>query len=603
MLKYASFLCLLLSSSGHSGKYDLLKVEPPSSRYELCAPLPGLPATMLDTFGANSGVAQQMAQSRSLQGRIFWIDATANLERLGSEQKIAELVQKIKQVGFNTIVYDVKPIVGYTVYPSKLTKKITEWKGQRLPEDFDPLRYMVREAKKNEIPLLVSLNAFSEGHALFQQGPGYEMADLQTVLYDSVPVLRTGWPEEQSFPLCEKPDQPLSEEQKIYVYRSLESLPKESHNLWRVVLSAQGVVRQVIENGKVLEALPKDHVVLLGRGPGEDFLRSYTWLSRKLFIVSQPVFVKINERPRVQYPLMMNPHLPAVQERALAFIKEVLENYEVDGIVYDDRLRFAGDNADFSEYTRAQFEKYVGKKLEWPKDVFEYSYTPSLERGVRPGKYWEAWWVWRALAMRNWIARVRNLVDSLRPDALFGIYAGSWYGEYNKYGSNYGSDELVAGFNFLTDAYRRTGFAELLDFVITGCYYSVPTLCAALENNKPLGSTVEAAAQLSNSVVRDQAWTYAGIMLADYFHAPSLLEQALQAACWHTQGVMIFDLSHKIELFWDILERAFKNDPRRPPHLYSKLLGEVRKTRKLRDQKGFRGPAVIFYEGAAGAGF
>ena len=56
------------------------------------------------------------------------LDATANLDRINTEEKITALVQKIKETGFNTLVLDVKPIVGVNhphdlkLYPEKFKK-------------------------------------------------------------------------------------------------------------------------------------------------------------------------------------------------------------------------------------------------------------------------------------------------------------------------------------------------------------------------------------------------------------------------------------------------------------------------------------------------
>ena len=108
---------------------------------------------------AKQGVAQEFAYRERLQARVLWIDGTANLDRCSTDQKICELLKKVAEVGFNTVVYDVKPIVGRTLYPSEHADKMTEWKGQSMPEEFDPLEAMVRHAKANGLSLFVSMNA------------------------------------------------------------------------------------------------------------------------------------------------------------------------------------------------------------------------------------------------------------------------------------------------------------------------------------------------------------------------------------------------------------------------------------------------------------
>jgi hypothetical protein len=284
-------------------------------------------------------------------------------------------------------------------------------------------------------------------------------------------------------------------------------------------------------------------------------------------------------------------------------VDEVARKYAVDGIMFDDRLRFAAINADFGEKARRDFEAYVGKSLSWPGDVFKYDVEfPSMTRKLVPGPYFEAWLVWRAMALRNWIALAADRARKCRPGILMGTYEGSWYGEYPAYGANWGADDLEAGFRFLTESYRKTGFAGLLDFTITGCYYSTPTIAEAEMATKSPGATVEGAGQLSNRVVNDQTWVYCGLQLSIYNGKPEVLRDALQAAAASTQGIMVFDLSHNIDQFWAIFQEAFKV-PAAAPHSVPGLLDEVRKEKARRRAAGEKDPPVIIQNGVPGTGF
>jgi hypothetical protein len=209
---------------------------------------------------------------------------------------------------------------------------------------------------------------------------------------------------------------------------------------------------------------------------------------------------------------------------------------------------------------------------------------------------------WRALQMRNWVARVRSKVKSTRKDAKFGVYAGSWYGEYPQFGSNYGSNELDAGFWFLTETYRKTGFANQLDLLVTGCYYPNVTIYEAMGLGIPMGRTVEAAGQLSNRVARDQTWTYAGLSLEQFKNNPEGLASALQAACASTQGVMVFDYSHDVEPMLPVFASTFGPVPM-APHQVSGLIEQVRARRVQWDKAGIKGTAVPIAAGSAGIGF
>jgi hypothetical protein len=190
-----------------------------------------------------------------------------------------------------------------------------------------------------------------------------------------------------------------------------------------------------------------------------------------------------------------------------------------------------------------------------------------------------------------------------KSDRLFGVYAGSWYGDYAQYGSNYGSDALSAGFGFMTPSYRRAGFASAIDFLITGCYYPVATMQEAVERGLPPGRSVEAGGILTNRVARDQTWGYAGVMLADYARNPDKLAEVLQAASFTTQGVMVFDYSHDIDKFIPILKKAFKTPSRGIPHEHPQAVKNAMKTRAKWAKLGYKDAPFPILEGAPGAGF
>lgn len=572
-----------------------LVVQIPPSRFQPAWPLPGLPSVVIDANQAKVGVAQETVSQRGLQGRVLWIDGTANLERCSSDEKIAALMAQVKAVGFNTVVYDVKPIVGRTLYPSKLAEKMTAWKGQTMPIEYDPLAAMVREAHVQGLSLLVSMNAFAEGHSYAKRdealpnslfgkpGWGYEHPELQSWVMKKVPRVTFRDGSEVTFA------NPVNEwNGSIGLFSSSQRLPNGSTY---IALDPTGLVLSVGSEKPVAGALFLAFARQLG-----DNLAS---IGDVLTLTSSSEFVPAAEA-QDQIPLMMNPHHPEVQARTFEFVDEVFANYDIDGLLFDDRLRYAGLEADFSPYTRGQFEKLVGKTLTWPDDVYRPTLNFRLAAGIEPGPCFDAWLTWRAQTLTDWVNKVRTHVPKGK---TFGIYAGSWYGGYAEYGNNYGSDQLQAGFPFLTRYYQKTGFASSLDLLITGCYYPTPTIVDAMKVSGPIGRTVEAAGVVSNRVARDQCWTYAGIMLSDYDGDPARLGAALQSACATTQGVMVFDLSHDIDQYWDVFSRAFSTDTKKAPHQVPGLIQSVRNTRLVWEKNGWKEPPFPFFTGSPGAGF
>lgn len=571
-----------------------IHIPPAQPRFALASPMPALPAVMLDQYLDGQGEAQQMARAKGLQGRVMWIDGTANLGRLNSDEKIKDLTAKLARVGFNTVVLDVKPISGQVLYKSHIAPKITSWRGQTLPVDFDPLESMARHAHESGLQLFVSMNAFSEGHNYFRVGPGYGQPEHQSVLYVATPELIDLANRGESIGLF---DSALTDDGAVH---ALTAAPHDSSGArcFAVSVKPDGTVVDGFElNGKQ-PTIPSGGVLFAGYGAAADWLRSHVSPGDRLRVESSARFLPTGEHPD-QYPLMMNPSDPEVQDRELSIVREVAR-YPIDGMLYDDRLRFAGLDADFSDLSEGAFEKYVGHKLTWPDDVYKVTYTLQVKKGIRPGPYYEAWLVWRAIEIRNWMARVRNALRAENPRALLGIYAGSWYGEYPSFGSNYGAENLDAGFWFLTPKYAKTGFAGLLDLLVTGCYYSVPTVYEALEGGSSIGATVEAAGQLSNRVADDQCWTYAGIDPDSFKGDWEGFGRALQAACGATQGVMIFDLSHDLD--WDLLAKAFKM-PARAPTADLAALHEARAVRAHYRAMGVKETPIVISAGSSGTGF
>jgi len=568
-------------------------------------PLKSLPPTALDDADDAVGLAQQITRTRGLQARIIWIDGTANLNRVNTAEKITALTAQIKKAGFNTIVFDVKPIVGYTLYPSKYAPKLTTWLGGKtLPVSFDPLAAMVTAAHANGLQIVTSMNVFSEGHRDVKYGPGYDHPEWQTTLCEPSLSLMSSTPGAVPFALSDRPNLPPRLPGQIALFTNADGLKSQPGMLAAVLDANLRVV--ALADGAALPALslsvPPGGSILTGAGPAGDWLRSYAPIGAQLSLLTNSQFVPISARPEQQVPLMVNPNDPVVQTRILTMIAEVVRGYGVDGVIFDDRMRYAGANADFSPVTHAQFETFLGHPVRWPDDILTYNVAyPSLTKRLIPGPDYEAWNVFRTLTIRNWLASAVATVKAIRPTATVSVYAGSWYPDYPSLGSNWAADDFSAGLRFLTPSYQKTGFAGLTDWMTTGCYYTPGTIAEAQSEGRSAGESVEAAGQFSNRAVNDQTFVYAGIALSNYNGRPDELLKALQGATASTQGVMVFDLSHNIDQFWTTFQTAFAT-PAASPQSVPGLLDDLRRQHAARKTAGTPDPPVILYNGTSGTG-
>lgn len=490
---------------------------------------------------------------------------------------------KAREVGFNTVVYDVKPIVGRTLYPSQFAAPLTSWRGQAFPPGYNPLAEVLQAGHAAGLKVCVSMNAFSEGHQYAKAA-----ADSAVTPYGN-PGPGYRWPERQSMTLRFMPCVETKDGGTILIGK-----PPTNH-LSFLPVKPSTEYRTIRQDGVVA---------------GAEELNPAGYLFGDTGLLEDATGGKISTAHQVapsadgqnQIPLMMNPHDRLVQDHILVMVDEVARHYPIDGLLFDDRLRFAGLEGDFSESTCQAFEKWVGGPVKWFDDIYSVVYRPDLTNYIRPGKYFNQWLAFRAETISAFVQRSRQVLKRARPSAAFGVYAGSSYGHYYKFGSNYGSPDNRAGFPFMTPAYRRAGFAPLLDLLVTGCYYPTPTMADTLASDRKEGFTVEAGALVSSAAAYDSTWTYAGVMLTDYKGRPEALESALRAAAANSEGVMVFDVSHGINDFWPVFAKVFAR-PAKAPHTVPGLIDLVRRARARADRRGQSVWNFPMLEGQADAGF
>ncbi len=177
--------------------------------------------------------------------------------------------------------------------------------------------------------------------------------------------------------------------------------------------------------------------------------------------------IKLEDDP-TEVGVNMNPCLRFTQDYGLRTISEVLSRYDVDALCLD-YCRYPGGQTDFSDSSRIAFEKFLGKRVErFPEDV--YTFGPDGEK--IPGKYYRQWWTWRGTVIKDFIAQVRDLRDSLKPSCKLEYWAASWLHAIYVNGQNWGSEDVkwYEGQSWASEDYDKAAFAQLLDVFITGTY-------------------------------------------------------------------------------------------------------------------------------------
>ncbi len=564
-------------------------------------PAPAGEPLVLDAIGSNVGIAQTTAHAKGLQARILWMDAGANVGNLNTPEKIADVVAKTKAAGMNMIVLDVKPIVGETIYPSKYAPKLPGWKGQTLPAGFDVLGQMLAAAHGAGLPVYANMSTFGEGHKFVGRGLAYTHPDWQTVLYEANRGVYSGG----KFISIQDTDNLPPGEDTLSALTNTTFLHKDRPGYTVAVFNFNARVVQVVDGANIKAAtitLPLRGFALIGSGRGGEWLKANAPVGQILTFVDSPRYERVQEVPEQKFTMFVDPNNREVRQHEWDMVREVVTNYPVDGMVFDDRLRYAAVTADFSPSTQRAFEAYVGRKLNWPDDVLRISPYPG--QSIIPGPQYQNWLVWRAYVIKSWLDSAAQIVRSVRPQAQVAVYVGSWYGDYEKVASNWAGPDFTGPWRWLTPQYQQTAYAGTLDWLTTGCYYEDATLAEAVAQDDPPGATVEGAGQISSRVVSDAAWTYAGLYALSYQGHPDKFARALQAATASTQGVMVFDMSQIIQYdWWHILGDAFAATPAQAPNTVPGLLEQVRQGHAAARASETPQPALPPFVGITDTGF
>jgi uncharacterized lipoprotein YddW (UPF0748 family) len=524
------------------------------------------------------GVAQAVVRRAGLEGRVLWLDGTANLARLGTREGVAAVMEHCRRANINTVVVDVKPLSGHVLYDSKIAPHLTEWRGVQFPANYDLLKVALEEGRKRGLKIYANINVFSDGHKLVKAGPIYQKPDQQTIIYDVQRTLTTGKGAQIRLDIGvnRNPDG-----DGITVFEPSYRMPKTVERGEAFAIVTNDKVDYMADGTKAPAGgvkIPDDGYLLFGRGSGAGWMFQNLKAGETLSWAHNDKFIPVTEAPSESVAAFMNPANPTSRDYELRIVDELVTNYDFDGIVFD-RMRYAGLQSDFSELSRQKFEEYVGTKLNrWPGDVMAYDAAPG--RPLIQGPYFKQWLEWRARNIRTWLQEASKIIHTKRPGAKIGVYVGSWYNTYYTVGVNWASEEYAPNLDWMSQGYNLTGYAGLLDWLTTGCYHPIATREQAKNAGLDDSYTVQAAAELSTKAVGDVAFVYAGLYVLDYKGSPEAFREAMAAARGYSHGVMLFDLTHIEEYnWWSILEDEFK-EPKKAPHDVPDLLAAVRELRK-----------------------
>lgn len=249
--------------------------------------------------------------------------------------------------------------------------------------------------------------------------------------------------------------------------------------------------------------------------------------------------------------VFVNPVREDVRDYELRIVKELITNYDLDGVVLD-RVRFVGLGSDFSDYTRNKFEAYIEEKVQnWPEDI--YKLEASKENiDVKYGPRFGQWVTFRASVIKDFILEVQRLTKESGKNVEFLDYTGSWYPLYYLVGANWASSRYVPDeYPWVQSNYANTGYAENIDKLLSGFYYTDVTIKDAIKNGKPeYWYSVEGSGDMLQKVVGNSVPYVGSLFLQQYENDPETFGKAVDMCFEKSSGCMLFDLCYVDDYGW-----------------------------------------------------
>ena len=250
--------------------------------------------------------------------------------------------------------------------------------------------------------------------------------------------------------------------------------------------------------------------------------------------------------------VFVNPANEEVVEYELSLIKEVIDGYDIDGIVLD-RVRYVGLSADFSALTLNKWKESAGITEEVAlSDIYSMEKVDG-EIKITYGKYFGSYNTFRAQMVHDFICKVREVVDGAEKKVEFVDYTGSWYPEYYMVAANWASKEHIETSYPETDGaeYAKTGYIKQVDRMLSGFYYEDVTIAEAREHHQPADwYSVEGSADIAYEVTHRERPIVGSLYLFQYSPKPEDITRAVDMCFKTSDGCMLFDLCYLVNNDW-----------------------------------------------------
>lgn len=244
----------------------------------------------------------------------------------------------------------------------------------------------------------------------------------------------------------------------------------------------------------------------------------------------------------------LNPSLPEVQDYALSFLKEIVSKYDIDAIALD-YCRYSGIETDFSDASRKNFEKYIGKEVQnFPQDIFTWEKDDQGNYYVADKELAPLWYEYRSMVIHDFVKRAKETIKSIKPEVRLEYWNASWHHVMYRQGQNWASKSYdpYGEYPWASKNYKNTGFAEHLDRYMNGAY---------LERVYGLDDpeSIEFAYAKGKRIIDGKTSMLGSIYALEH----SIMEDAAYVSLEQTDGLVVFDIVQVIKYnLWDDFKRA-----------------------------------------------
>jgi uncharacterized lipoprotein YddW (UPF0748 family) len=504
------------------------------------------------TLDLSAGLTRATAARHAPPHLALWMEPGANLSVLSTVEGVRGALDEAKRAGVDVVIPEAKNAWGYVTYRSAFAPTIAtspiphaappsypppaEW----YPEGYDMLETIVREAHARGMRVDVAVNSFGEGFTPLRTGPAFQRPEWQATAYlGTRPVLAS---DGTGYDLTGV-DIPRGDNDLVLYTPGAKA--ETSTSRWGVeVAVASGKVTQVRDRSlgdadPGPTPIPSNGFVLSGHG------EAGRWLARALSVGAAVTIGPPRTRmvPSSAHSIFafVSPANPQVYAYEMAIIYEVLSRYDVDGIVLD-RTRFQDISEDFSPISRAEFEAFIGRRVQrWPQDIYTYAESGYWVARV-PGPLYRDWLGYRAHTILTYTRAVAAMVHTMKPRAAVAMYVGAWYPVYYDEGVNWASPHVQPPYPWIGPEWIRAGLAPLLDYLMIGLYYRPVTVGEARADRRDPEISIQGGALLGLSLVHGETPLVGSLLVSLYEPDPRRLTRAVEMSQRVTSGAMLFDL-------------------------------------------------------------